>query len=194
MGKNKLARKKNRPLAKLLFESVRWWIQISLCGFINTESLSNKGYAIVLPMCQCVSIPWEQSFLLLSNVNHVSQIHRLFVMKLVKFSAYCTWVRETIAGRKPASCLLFLACCWPVITWMLLSNSAQQSWEPASTLHLENADSEGLWGQMGHTEAKGPHHNDRSWSYYNREKYSIARCSVRNKALWIPLLEELDTL
>lgn len=36
---------------------------------------------------------------------------------------------------------------------MMRSNSAQQSWEPASSLGLEDADNEGLWGEMGGTVA-----------------------------------------
>lgn len=34
---------------------------------------------------------------------------------------------------------------------MLLSNSAQHSWEPAPALGLEGAGREGLWGGMGDT-------------------------------------------
>lgn len=168
------------PAARLLFESVRWWILY--VDFIKTESFCRFSKAIkaILSFCLCICVPLfhENKVLLYCSVLITfSQMNWPFVIKLLKYSSYCSWVRKPSLGKN-----LQIACSvWPDSWWMLLSSSAQHSWEPAPLLGLEGGNSEGLCGRwVTLWQAKELHHRQRSWNHHDKGKCSIAR-SVRLK-------------
>lgn len=84
-------------------------------GFINTESFCRFSRAIKaiqsFCLCICVSLFHENKVLLCcSMLIKFSQMNRPFVIRLLKYSSYCSWVRKPSVGKN-----LQIACCvWAV--------------------------------------------------------------------------------